>query len=64
MRVASFERDALQDLMTYATMLGGLCVIWIGARRGIAWAGGTQVMFDDQPAESAVTLELWDGRSS
>ena len=66
MNAASFEVDALQDLTTYATMLSGLCVIWIGVRRGVAWtnASGTQLTFDDEPAGTAVTLELWDSRSS
>ena len=64
MNAASFEVDALQDLITYATMLGGLCVIWIGVRRGVAWtnASGNQLTFDDEPAGTAVTLELWDSR--
>ena len=64
MNAASFEVDALQDLTTYATMLGGLCVIWIGVRRGVAWtnASGNQLTFDDEPAGTAVTLELWDSR--
>ena len=64
MNAASFEVDALQDLTTYATMLGGLCAIWIGVRRGVAWANatGSQLTFDDEPAGTAVTLELWDSR--
>ncbi len=64
MRAASVERDALQDPTTYAAMLGGLCVIWIGVTRAIAWASASspQLTFDDEPAQRAVTLELWDSR--
>lgn len=64
MKAATLERRALQDSFTYATMSGALSVIWVGVRRAVAWAnaGGAQPTFDDEPAGSAVTLELWDSR--
>jgi len=65
-KAATFERDVLQDPGSYATMLGALCLIWFGVRRSVAWmnASSTQPMFDDEPVGAAVTLELWDSRSS
>lgn len=66
MTAAAFEREALQDAFSYATMLGTLSVIWGGVRTGVAWgnASSTQATFDDEPAGAAVALELWDRRSS
>jgi hypothetical protein len=37
MTAAAFEREALQDAFSYATMLGTLSVIWGGVRTGVAW---------------------------
>jgi CubicO group peptidase (beta-lactamase class C family) len=59
-KAARFERDALQDPFSYATMLAALCIIWLGVRGGIAWTNGTgtQPTFDDEPVGAPVTLEL------
>jgi len=64
MKAATLERDALQDQARYATMVAALGAIWIVMRWAIARsnATGTQLTFDDEPAGSAVTLELWDGQ--
>jgi hypothetical protein len=45
-------------------MLGGLVVIWMAVNRGVAWTktSATPLTFDDEPAGSTVTLELWDSR--
>jgi hypothetical protein len=62
---ARSERDALQDSVAYAVMLGGLAVAWAGVRWRNAWRGratGAQPEFDDDPAERLTTLELWDAR--
>ncbi|HVQ16191.1 MAG TPA: hypothetical protein VMS40_21465, partial [Vicinamibacterales bacterium] len=64
MKAATLEREALQDAAHYATMVATLGAILIVTRWGIArsTATATQLMFDDEPAGSAVTLELWDSR--
>jgi hypothetical protein len=60
LKAASFEREALQDPFSYATMLGALGLIWFGVRRGVAWgrASSPQPTFDDEPAGTPVALEL------
>ena len=63
MRAAAFEREVLQEPFSYATMLMVLCLLWGAVRSGTAWSNaGAQPIFDDEPAGSAVTLELWDSR--
>ena len=64
MKAATFEQHALQDPSSYATMVATLGAIWIVTRWAIAraHATGTQLTFDDEPAGTPVTLELWDSR--
>jgi CubicO group peptidase (beta-lactamase class C family) len=64
MKAATYERDALQNPGSYATMMAALCTTWIVMRWAIARANsaGAQLTFDDEPAGNAVTIELWDSR--
>jgi hypothetical protein len=62
---ATFERDALQQAGSYATMLGVLTLIWLGARwrtARMAIAEGAQPEFEDEPPGRVLTLELWESR--
>jgi hypothetical protein len=62
---ATFERDALQDPIRYAAMLGVLGIAWIVARCRTAWLGnasGAQPEFEDEPAGRVLTLDLWESR--
>jgi CubicO group peptidase (beta-lactamase class C family) len=62
---AGFERDALQDPVTYAAMLGALGIAWAAARWRNAWLGkttGAHPAFDDELAEQPTTLNVWDAR--
>jgi len=62
---ATFERDALQDPIRYAAMLGVVGIAWIAARWRTAWLGnanGAQPEFEDEPAGQVLTLEVWDSR--
>jgi hypothetical protein len=64
-RAAEFERDALQDPVVYAAMLGVLGIVWVGVRWRTAWLGsvdGAQPEFEDDPAGRVLTLDVWDGR--
>jgi hypothetical protein len=61
---ATFERDALQDPIRYAAILGVLGIAWIGVRGRTAWLGratGTQPEFEDEPTR-VLTLDVWDSR--
>ena len=65
-RAAEFERDALQDPVVYAAMLGVLGIVWVGVRWRTAWLGsvdGAQPEFEDDPAGRVLTLDVWDSRS-
>jgi CubicO group peptidase (beta-lactamase class C family) len=62
---ARFERDALQDPVAYAVMVGGLAVVWACVTWRNGWLGrarGGQPEFEDDPAERLTSLELWDAR--
>lgn len=64
-RAAELERDALQDPVAYAVMLGGLAIVWAGVRWRTAWlgsAGRAQPEFEDDPPGRVVTLDVWDSR--
>jgi hypothetical protein len=61
---ATFERDALQDPIRDAAILGVLGIAWIGVRGRTAWLGhttGTQPEFEDEPTR-VLTLDVWDSR--
>jgi len=62
---ATVERDALDDPIRCAALLGVLGLAWIGVRGGFAWlrhATGAQPEFEDEPAGRVLTLELRDSR--
>ena len=62
---AGFERDALQDPVTYAAMLGALGTAWAAAKWRNTWLGktaGAQPAFEDELAEKLTTLDVWDAR--
>jgi hypothetical protein len=62
---ATLERDALQDGLSYAALLAALAIGWAVARARTAWfrpAADDLPEFDAEPADRAVTLELWDHR--
>jgi hypothetical protein len=62
---ARFERDALQDRLTYALMVAVLGIGWLAARWRNAWASATasaQQAFEDEPPDQLVTLDVWDSR--
>lgn len=62
---AGFERDALQDPVIYAAMLGVLAFTWAGVRWRNALVGsamGAQPEFEDEPGERFTNLDVWDVR--
>jgi hypothetical protein len=62
---ATFERGALHNSSQYAAMVGALIAIWIGLRWRTAWlakGAASQPVFEDDPGDRPVTLELWDSR--
>jgi hypothetical protein len=64
-RAAEFERDALQDPVVYAPMLGMLGIVWVGVRWRTARLGSVdaaQPEFEDDPAGRVLTLDVWDAR--
>jgi CubicO group peptidase (beta-lactamase class C family) len=66
-KAGRLEREALQDPLLFAAMLGILVVFWIGVRwltSRLANAKDSEPRFEDEPAGQAVTLELWDSRFS
>jgi hypothetical protein len=62
---ATFERDALQDPISYAAMLCVLVTTWIGFRWRTGWLANAMASppeFDDEPAGHVLTLDVWDSR--
>lgn len=62
---AGFERDALQDPVIYAAMLGVLALTWAGVRWRNALEGsamGARPEFEDEPGERFTNLDVWDVR--
>ena len=62
---ATFERDALQDPIRYAALVGMLGLAWVGLRWRTAVLGnatGAQPEFEDEPTGQVVRLDLWDSR--
>jgi hypothetical protein len=61
---AELERAALDDATMYATLVATLALAWAAARLWTMWTtSDARATFDDEPADTTVTLELWDARS-
>jgi len=61
--IAEAERRALDDAGQYAAIVGTLVVVWIGARIRTTWmADAITAEFEDAPADSVVSLDVWDSR--
>jgi hypothetical protein len=62
---AALEVDALQDGTKCVLMLVGLVLAWIAARYRTIWlarVAGAPPVFESEPEDRVVTLELWDSR--
>jgi CubicO group peptidase (beta-lactamase class C family) len=62
LRGAQLELEALQRPADYAIVLGALVLIWLALRWRASLAAGEPPVFDDEPADTAVTLQLADSR--
>ena len=65
MAAAAWERDALRDPWRYALLAAALAGVWIAARwstRGARALQAEAVVFDEEPADRVLTLDLWDVR--
>ena len=62
---ATLELDALRDGTKCGLMLAGLALAWMAARCRTIWlarATAAAPIFDTEPEDRVVTLELWDSR--
>jgi len=63
--VATLEVDALRDGMKCGLMVVGLVLAWMAARCRTIWIARLEAatpVFDTEPEDRLVTLELWDSR--
>jgi len=62
---ATLEVDALRDGTKCGLMLVGLALAWMAARGRTIWLARLAAagpVFDTEPEDRVVTLELWDCR--